>query len=125
MTWVVWNLVLVRLETVLASVQDRCTVCTERINGMEVILGIPDGTLGELSQVEARFTPFGDSVNIGARYVYGLRQMHHRLRNHFGCTRWYSDITWVKWGLVSVHLEIVLISTQDSCTVCGERTIGS
>ena len=25
-TWVMWNLVLVRLETVLASEQDRCTV---------------------------------------------------------------------------------------------------
>jgi hypothetical protein len=27
--------------------------------------------------------------------------------------------------LVSVHLEIVLILTQDRCTVCTERTIGS
>jgi hypothetical protein len=25
---------------------------------------------------------------------------------------------------VSVHLEIVLILTQDRCTVCAERTIG-
>ena len=27
--------------------------------------------------------------------------------------------------LVSVHLEIVLFLTQDRCTVCAERTIGS
>ena len=27
--------------------------------------------------------------------------------------------------LVSVNLEIVLIFTQDRCTVCAERTIGS
>ena len=27
--------------------------------------------------------------------------------------------------LLSVHLEIVLILTQDRCTVCVERTIGS
>jgi hypothetical protein len=27
--------------------------------------------------------------------------------------------------LISVHLEIVLILTQDRCTVCVERTIGS
>jgi hypothetical protein len=27
--------------------------------------------------------------------------------------------------LISVHLEIVLILTQDSCTVCVEHTIGS
>jgi hypothetical protein len=27
--------------------------------------------------------------------------------------------------LYSVHLEIVLILTQDRCTVCTERTVGS
>jgi hypothetical protein len=31
----------------------------------------------------------------------------------------------LKWKLVSVCLEIVLILTQDGCTVCAERTIGS
>jgi hypothetical protein len=31
----------------------------------------------------------------------------------------------VKWKLVLVYLEIVLILTQDRCTVCAERTIGS
>ena len=31
----------------------------------------------------------------------------------------------VKWKLVSVRLEIVLVLVQDRCTVCGERTIGS
>ena len=30
----------------------------------------------------------------------------------------------LKWKLVSVDLEIVLILTQDRCTVCAERTIG-
>jgi hypothetical protein len=29
-----------------------------------------------------------------------------------------------KWKLVSVHLEIVLILTQDRCTVCAECSIG-
>jgi hypothetical protein len=33
-------------------------------------------------------------------------------------------VTWVKWKLVTVHLETVLISTQDKCTVCAKRTIG-
>jgi hypothetical protein len=28
------------------------------------------------------------------------------------------------WNLISVHLKIVLILTQDWCTVCAERTIG-
>ena len=31
----------------------------------------------------------------------------------------------LKWKLVLVSLEIVLILTQDGCTVCVERTIGS
>jgi hypothetical protein len=30
----------------------------------------------------------------------------------------------LKWKLVSVYLEIVLILTQDECTVFTERTIG-
>jgi hypothetical protein len=29
------------------------------------------------------------------------------------------------WKLVSVHLKIVLILTQDSCTVYAERAVGS
>ena len=28
------------------------------------------------------------------------------------------------WNLVSVHLEIVLVSVQDRCTVCAKHTIG-
>jgi hypothetical protein len=43
-TWVVWNLVLVRLETLLVSVQDRCMVCTEHTIGIEIILDALDGT---------------------------------------------------------------------------------
>jgi hypothetical protein len=31
----------------------------------------------------------------------------------------------LKWMLVSVHLEILPILTQDKCTVCAEHTIGS
>ena len=33
-------------------------------------------------------------------------------------------MTLVLWKLVSVHLEIVLVSVQDRCTVCAKRTIG-
>jgi hypothetical protein len=49
-----------------------------------------------------------------------LRQTYHRLENHFGGNRWYSYVVLVKWKLILVHLEIVLISTQDWCTVCIE-----
>jgi hypothetical protein len=31
------------LETVLASVQDRCTVCIKHTIGIEIILDAPDG----------------------------------------------------------------------------------
>jgi hypothetical protein len=43
--------------------------------------------------------------------------MYHRLGYHFGHTRWYSYVTWVKWKLVSVQLETMLILTQDWYTV--------
>ena len=75
--------------------------------------------------MEALFSLFRDGVNLDARQVHGLRQMHYRLRNHFGCTLRYSDVTWEKWILVFVHLEIVLVSTQERSTVYAERTIGS
>ena len=33
-------------------------------------------------------------------------------------------VTRLKWKLVSVHVEIVLILMQDRCAVCVERIIG-
>jgi hypothetical protein len=33
-------------------------------------------------------------------------------------------LTRLKWKLVLVRLNIVLILTQDRCTVCAEHTIG-
>jgi hypothetical protein len=42
--WVMWNLVLVHLEIVLVSVQDRCTVCAKHTVGSEIILDAPDDT---------------------------------------------------------------------------------
>jgi hypothetical protein len=39
-----WNLVLVRLETVLVSVQDMCTVWVKRPIGSEIILDAPNDT---------------------------------------------------------------------------------
>jgi hypothetical protein len=38
-----WNLVSICLETVLVSMQDRCTVCTKRTIGLENVLDKPDG----------------------------------------------------------------------------------
>ena len=81
-----WNLVSVRLEIVLVSVQDRCTVCAKQVS--EIISEAPDGILDDEAQVESSFGLFGDSVSISARQVHGLCQTYHKLRNHFGRTRW-------------------------------------
>jgi hypothetical protein len=64
---VMWNLVLVYLETVLVSVQDRCTVCTERTIVFEIILNTPMELLGDVSHVESRFSPIRDDVSVGQR----------------------------------------------------------
>jgi hypothetical protein len=42
-TWVKWKLVLVRLEVVLISMQDRCTVYTKCTIDSEIILGATNG----------------------------------------------------------------------------------
>ena len=44
-TWDMWNLILVCLETVVALVPYSCTVCAERTIGSEIILDTADGTL--------------------------------------------------------------------------------
>jgi hypothetical protein len=66
-TWVLWNLVSIHLETVLVSVQDRCTVCAKHTLGSEIILDTPVVLLGDVGHVESRFGPFGGSVSVEAR----------------------------------------------------------
>ena len=58
------NHVLVCLEMVLVSVQDRCMVCAKRTIGSQTILDAQMVLLGDEAQVEARFGPFGDSANL-------------------------------------------------------------
>ena len=70
-TWVMSNLVSAHLETVLVSLQDRCTVYANRTIGSGIILDAPDGTTE--AQLKARFGHFRDSGNIDARWVHGLR----------------------------------------------------
>jgi hypothetical protein len=81
--------------------------------------------LGDVGLAEFHFGPFGDSVNVDARYVHGLYQTYQRLRSHFGHTQWYSSVTRLKWKIDSVHLDIALILTKDWCTVCAKRIIGT
>jgi hypothetical protein len=56
--------------------------------------------------------------------VHALRQTFHRLKNCFAHTQWNSYVMRLMWKVISFHLEIVLILTQDRCTVCAECTIG-
>ena len=67
MTLDLWKLVSVRLETVLVSVQDRCTVCAKRTIGLDIDFNAPIVLLSDEAQVEARFSPFGDSSNLDTR----------------------------------------------------------
>ena len=80
--------------------------------------------LGDEAQVEARFSPFGDSANPDARSVHGLGQTYRRLISPFRRTRCNSYETWVMWNLVSIYLETVLVSVQDRCMVCAKHTKG-
>jgi hypothetical protein len=57
--------------------------------------------------------------------MHDLRQMYHSLRNHIGHTGWYSKVTRLKWKLVSVCLDTMLVSVHDGCTVCAKRNICS
>jgi hypothetical protein len=77
-----------------------------------------------MDHAKAHFDPFGDGFNFSARMVHGLCPMSHGHGNRFGHTRWYSYVLYVKWKLVSVRLEIVLVSVLDRCTVCVECTTG-
>ena len=67
MTWVLWYHVLDRLEIVLVSVEDRCMVCAKRCIGSDIIFNAPMLLLGDEAQVEATFSPFGDSANLDTR----------------------------------------------------------
>ena len=65
MRWVKWNIASFHLETVLVSVQDRCIVCARQAEkSFWTHLMVP---LGDVAQVEARFSLFGDSANLDAR----------------------------------------------------------
>jgi hypothetical protein len=80
--------------------------------------------LGDVGHVESHICPFGDSANLDATKVHGLRLTYQRLKNHFGHTGWDSKVTWVMWNLVLFCIDTVLVSVQDRCTVYAERTTG-
>ena len=67
MTWVLWNPVSNRLEIVLVSVEDRCTVGAKRCIGLDIVFNATMVQLGDEAQVEAPFSPFRDSANLDTR----------------------------------------------------------
>ena len=67
MTWVMLNLVSIHLETVLVSLQNRCTVCAKHTMAQKSFWTHQMVLLGDEAQVEAHFGPFGDSANLDSR----------------------------------------------------------
>jgi hypothetical protein len=67
-----WKLDSVSLDIVLILMQDRCTVWAEHTTGSEIILDAVMELLGDVGHVECRFSLFGDSVSVGARWVLSL-----------------------------------------------------
>jgi hypothetical protein len=51
--------------------------------------------LSDEAQVEVCFGPFGDGANLDVRLLLDLHQTYHRLRIHFGRTRWYFSVMMV------------------------------
>jgi hypothetical protein len=72
--WVMWNVVLVRLETELASVQERCTVCTERSKAQKSFWTHPMELIGYVGHVESCFGPFEDGVSVRAKVFSNVPQ---------------------------------------------------
>ena len=61
------NPILVHLEMLLVSMQDRCMVCAKHTIGLETILDARMVLLGDEAQVQAHFGVFRDSASLDAR----------------------------------------------------------
>jgi hypothetical protein len=88
--WVMWNLVSVRLETVLVSVQYRCRFALNVPSAQKSFWMHLMILLDDEARVEACLSLSGDSANFDARWVCGLCQTYHRLGNGLERTRWKS-----------------------------------
>ena len=80
--------------------------------------------LGVVRHVESHFGPFADSVILMQNRCTVSPNVPLARKSFRTQTMELRD-DGVMWNLVSVHLEIVLVSVQDRCTVCAKRTIGS
>jgi len=76
----------------------------------------------DVCHMESHFGLFRNSVSSNARYVHGLRLMHHSLRNHFGSTCWYFS----EEAQVEAQFDLFGDSANlDAyrCMICKEHTI--
>ena len=80
----------VHLEMVLVLVQVGARFAPNVPQAQILFRTHPILLLGDEAQLEARFGLFGDSANLDARSVHGLRRTYHRLGNCLGRTRWNS-----------------------------------
>jgi hypothetical protein len=68
-----WNLVSFCFETVLASVQDRCSVCVKRTIGSQIVLEAPAVLLGDEGLVEICLVRLEIVLQkIGARFALNV-----------------------------------------------------
>ena len=67
MTWVMSNIVSIRFEMVLVSLQDRCAVCAKHTMAQKSFWTHPIELHGDMGHVESCFGSFGDGVSVGAR----------------------------------------------------------
>jgi hypothetical protein len=68
-----WNLVSIYFETVLASVQDRCSVCVQRTIGSSIVLEAPAVLLGDEGIVEICLVRLEIVLQkIGARFALNV-----------------------------------------------------
>jgi hypothetical protein len=85
-----WKPISIRLGILLILTQDRYMVALNVPKAWKSFWTHPIEHLGDVAQVESHFGPLRDGVSLSVRYLHGLRQMYHRLRNHFGRTQLYS-----------------------------------
>jgi hypothetical protein len=64
---------------------------------------------GDVGQVEVSFGPFGESVNLSTTWGHALRRLYHGHGKSFWAHSMVLQVMCVKWKLVSVRLEILLI----------------
>ena len=81
--------------------------------------------LGVMSLVEARVGPFGGSVSLAQDRCMVCDECTSGMEIALGTPEWYSKVMYVKWKLVLVCFEIVLVLAQDRYTVCAKYSSGT